>query len=116
MKKTQKRKREKVFVGFRDLGLKGGEEIEIVSGIAFDNTPTRCTVVKEYPKFLFLEMEYGRRPYERRVKQCINKSALFLGEVLIRRAGTQEDLTGRAVCNVGYIYYLEVQYEKKETI
>lgn len=116
MKKTQKRKREKVFVGFRDLGFKGGEEIEIVSGMTFDSIPTRCTVVKEYSKYLLLEIEYGRWPNERRFKQCINKSAMFLGEVLIRRAGTQKDLTGRAVCRVGYIYYLEVKDEKKKTI
>ena len=75
---------------FKNLGFMGGEEIEILKGIEMSAKPVRCTVVKEYPKFLQIKMEFPTNTHEKdgatnTVPTGINKGAMYDGDVVIRR-------------------------------
>ncbi len=83
---------------FKNLGFKGGEEIEILKGIEMSAKPVRCTVVKEYPKFLQIRMEFPTSTYEKdgttnSVPTGINKGAMYAGDVVVRRKSDNVILT-----------------------
>lgn len=79
-----------IFFKFKNLGFKGGEEIEILKGIEMAAKPVRCTVVKEYPKFLQIRMEFPTSTYKKdgttnSIPTGINKGAMYAGDVVVRR-------------------------------
>ena len=102
-------KRETIgFTGFKDLQLNEGEELEIVKGITLEQKPIRCIVIKEYPRFLLLDLEFengystdGKSNLHRR--ECVNKGAMLCGDVVIRRNGKRTMLTGEEVGILGVI-------------
>ena len=83
---------------FKNLGFKGGEEIEILKGVEMAAKPVRCIVIKEYPKFLQIRMEFPGSTYEKdgktnSVPTGVNKGAMYAGDVVIRRKSDNVLLT-----------------------
>ena len=95
-----------VFAGLKDMGFVEGEEIKILKGLDFLEEPTRCIILKEYPEYLWIEVDYednssGRNTNLRNYCTGINKKAMLCGDVVIRRAGSDVDLIGEEVGIVG---------------
>ena len=87
------KKRTLVFAGLKDMGFVEGEEIKILKGMDFLEEPTRCMVLREYPEYLWIDIDFDEDTSEKSAKRrhyCtgINKKAMLCGDVVIQRAGS----------------------------
>ena len=104
---TEEEKAEKLYIGFKNLGFKGGEGIELLKGVEVAKKPIRVTVKKEYKKFLLIDMEFEKTKGSdetTHIKTGVNKGAMLCGDVLVRRVSDQVLLTGDEVgipCGIG---------------
>ena len=102
---------EKLYLGFKNLGFKGGEEIKLLKGVSYAKEPIRVTVLKEYPKYLLLDMEFEKKgdcPDTTHIRTGVNKGAMLCGDVLVLRLIDQVILTKDEVgipCEVGDLDY-----------
>ncbi|MBQ1493275.1 MAG: hypothetical protein IIZ39_15085 [Blautia sp.] len=69
------------------LGLKEGEEVQVLTGIEFkERKPDRVVVRKEFEHFISVEFYFGSRSY----RGSLNKASILCGDVVVTLEG--EDL------------------------
>lgn len=102
---------EKLYLGFKNLGFKGGEEIRLLKGVEYEREPVRVTVLKEYPEYLLIDMEFEKEkgnPDTTHIRTGANKGAMLCGDVLILRVSDNVLLTKDEVgipCDIGDLEY-----------
>lgn len=99
-----------VYMGFKSMKLKRGEEIEILEGLHFDNPPVKCTVLKEYKNYILITLEFKASGLKTEtdsssITMGIQKGQLLTGEVLLLRKKNGELLTGEKVARRALIKY-----------
>lgn len=104
---------EQAIIGFMDLGLKCGDEIEIEKGVVLHAVPRKVIVVKEYPDHICIKMGFRRAACDRDkglryITTGLNKGAMLCGDILVRRKGEDTFLTDKKVGISGYVKNAEV--------
>lgn len=90
-------------IGFRDLELKSGEEVRILSGIEMEVPPAKVIVLQEFPQMILLELSFVKGYYPsidkkpRSYRQCVHKGALLCGDVILLRKADRQILAREAV-------------------
>ena len=97
-------------VGFKDLGLRPGEELKLIRGEIFQALPPeKITVVRENDRFIMLELTFVRGRFQvpnsepRKTRICVGKGAMLCGDVILARAKDHIPLIGKKVAD-RYVY------------
>ncbi len=98
----------KLCVGFNNLDLKFGDEVQIIKGITLHARPEMVIVSKEYDKYILLCMRFDKSFFDpdlppRYVMTCMNKADMLCGDASLRRVKDGKIFTGQ---NVGVYRWL----------
>jgi len=95
-------------IRLKDLGLVPGEEVKIIAGIKAEFEPERVTVIKEYPQYVLLDMEFKKSLFypdlpPRHVRTAVTKGAMLCGDVKLLRLSDGIILCGEEVGHCEWI-------------
>ncbi len=95
-------------IRLKDLGLVPGEEVKIIEGVKVEFEPERVTVIREYPEYVLLDMEFMKSIFcsdlpPRHVRTAVTKGAMFCGDVKLLRLSEGIILCGEEVGHYEWI-------------
>ena len=99
----------RICTGYKDLDLKSGEEVQVLSGIQMEVPPESVTVIREYPHMILLQLTFVKSYFPsvdltpRTYRICVHKGALLCGDVILRKVKERMILTGEEAGNYVYV-------------
>lgn len=100
--------KEYCFTGLKCLGLVPGEEVRIMEGVKLEVEPERVIVIREYPSYVLLDMEFVKSFFcpglpPRHIKIGIPKGSMLCGDVKLKRLSDGVLLCGKEVGHFEWI-------------
>ena len=101
-------KKEYCCTGLIFLGLVPGEEVRILEGVKLEVEPERVIVIREYPSYVLLDMEFVKSFFcpglpPRHIKIGIPKGSMLCGDVKLKRLSDGVLLCGKEVGHFEWI-------------